>query len=52
MNLPSLMIMFSRTRLVAMNLTRQVDPNGEKIQAVLTLDPVLDLRVVLDQTHQ
>lgn len=35
-----------------MNLTHQVDPKGEEIQAPLTLDQVLDLEVVLDQTHQ
>lgn len=35
-----------------MNLTHQVDPKGKEIQAPLNLDLVLDLRVVLDQTHQ
>lgn len=37
---------------VAMNPTHQVDPKGEEIQAPPTLDLVLDLGVVLDQTHQ
>lgn len=52
MNILSLMIIFSRTRQVATNLTHRVDPRGEEIQAPLTLDRVLDLGVVLDQTHQ
>lgn len=34
-----------------MNLTHQVDLKEEEIQAPLTLDRVLDLGVVLDQTH-
>lgn len=46
------MIIFFRTRLVAMNPTHQADPKGEKNQAPLTLDQVLDRGVVLDQTHQ
>ena len=35
-----------------MNPTHQVDPKGEEIQAPLSLDQVLDLGVVPDQTHQ
>ncbi|KAI4817163.1 hypothetical protein KUCAC02_009441 [Chaenocephalus aceratus] len=38
-----------RTRQVAMDLTHQVDPKGEKIQA--PLDQALGLGVVLDQTR-
>lgn len=45
-------MIFSRTHQVVMNLTHQVDPKEEEIQAPLTLDRVLDLVVGLDQTHQ
>ena len=51
MNIISL-ILLSRIRQVVMNLTRQVDPKEEEIQAPLTLDQDLDLGVVLDQTPQ
>lgn len=44
------MLILFRTQVV-MNLT-QVDPKGEEIQGPLTLDQVLNLGVVPDQTHR
>ena len=48
----TLIIIVSRTHQVVMNLTHRVGPKKEEIQAPLTLDRVLDLVVVLDQTRQ
>lgn len=45
------MLIFIRTQVV-MNPSHQVDPKEEEIQHPPTLDQVLNLGVVLDQTHQ
>lgn len=48
----ALVVIFSRTLQVVMNLKRQVDLKREETLTPLTLDQALALGVILDQIHQ